>query len=270
MSRRLPAGPDRNLCLALASGVVVAAVLATTFDAFSFPMCAGLLFLILGTIGATANSLGPAEGGPGRAPVTLLSRPRRALVALMVATIALVGVVQASGAGPGYTAGGTVALAVPPQDGQNIYYGKLEIAGVSDLVLRVVTDEETRARLAAAGVDEYQVAAANGSLAPFTEVRGSGDVLQVAATAGDPGAAAAAARAVLAEIEAVLADLQDGHGIPAAIEVAVVDSYGAAPDVRRVDAHPLLGIVGAVTLALVVGILVASGLRRLGVAARRP
>jgi polysaccharide biosynthesis protein PslJ len=50
---------DRSLARALSATVVVAAVGFATFDALGFPQVPGLLFLVLGLVGALGGSLGP-------------------------------------------------------------------------------------------------------------------------------------------------------------------------------------------------------------------
>jgi O-antigen ligase len=249
LARRLPGREDRVLCLALAAGFVVAAVLFSTFDAFSFPTAMGVLFLLLGLVAAATRVL-PEEdcpAGPRHRPAGSRMRQLWVSAAAALAVLAIGGVVLHS-ARPAYEARGTVALAVPGQAGQNIYYGKLEIAGVSDLVLRVMDDAGTRAVLAAQGHGEFQIAAANGSLAPFTEVRGSGDVLTISATAADPDGAAAAAQAVLRQVEQTLSDLQSSRGVDPAVQVAVVESF-RTPEVSELPVHRVLGVPGLLVLA---------------------
>ncbi len=66
--QRRPPGDDemRSLALSLAASVSAAAVSFFFFDAFSFPMLAGVTFLVLGLIGAL-HSLGrPATSTVGR------------------------------------------------------------------------------------------------------------------------------------------------------------------------------------------------------------
>ena len=249
LTRRLQAREDRVLCLALAAGFVVAMVLFSTFDAFSFPAAMGIFFVLLGLVAAATRVLPDQDFSAGPPDSPRASRPRRLWVpaAAALAVLAVGGVVLA-GARPAYEARGTVALAVPGQVGQNIYYGKLEIAGVSDLVLRVMDEDATRAVLAAKGHGEFQIAAANGSLAPFTEIRGSGDVLTIGATAADPGRAAAGAQAVLQQVVQTLSDLQSSRGVDPAVQVAVVESF-ATPEVSEQPVHRLAGVAALLVLA---------------------
>ena len=114
----------------------------------------------------------------------------------------------------------------------------------------MVTSETTRRKLDAAGVGSYQVALGNGSLAPWTEVHGSGDVLSISAVSTDPAAAAATTTAVLREIEAELARLQTG--ITPTYQVAVVDSF-TAPEILVLPVHPLWGVPALVLVAGLLG-----------------
>jgi hypothetical protein len=174
--------------------------------------------------------------------------------------VLVVGVASALTARPAFEARGTLALAVPPQEGENIYYGKKDIEGVSSVVLRVIDDERTRAALRADGYDGYQVAVGEGSLAPFTEVHGHGDVLRISAVSADADHAAATAQAVRDRVQVILRDLQSGRGIDPDLEVAVVESF-TAPEIRELPTHAPLGVGGAAALAAMVGGLLGALLR---------
>jgi hypothetical protein len=261
VARRLPAGPERVLFQAMAASVAVAAVLFSTFDAFSFPMCMGMFFLVIGLIGAAARAFDPAAVGPSRAAGRSAASTGRRLAATAVGlAVLVVGVASALTARPAFEARGTLALAVPPQEGENIYYGKKDIEGVSSVVLRVIDDERTRAALRADGYDGYQVAVGEGSLAPFTEVHGHGDVLRISAVSADADHAAATAQAVRDRVQVILRDLQSGRGIDPDLEVAVVESF-TAPEIRELPTHAPLGVGGAAALAAMVGGLLGALLR---------
>ena len=248
LARRVPPGPDRALSRALAAGCGIALLMFSTFDAFSFPMAMGVFFVLVGLTGAAHRAM----VDPVPAPVDRSVRLRwggRLVVGAVVLVILAVGALSLRAAQPAYDARGSLALAVPPVDGQNIYWGKLDIGGVSDVVERVVTSDATRRELRAAGFGSYQVALGVGSLAPWTEVHGSGDVVSISAVSTDPGAAAATTTAVLREIEDELARLQSG--ITPRYQVAVVDSF-SAPEVFVMPVRPLWG---APALVLVAGLL---------------
>ncbi|RBY78013.1 hypothetical protein DQ239_09960 [Blastococcus sp. TF02-09] len=249
LARRLPSPEDRRLCAGLAASFAVAMVLWLTFDAFSFPTAMGLFFLLLGVLGAAARVLPPEPARPSApAPDAGTRRRARAAAGLSALVVLVAGCAVLAGADPHADARGTVVLAVPGQAGQNIYSGKLETEGVAELVVRVVESEETRQRLRDEGHAEFTLAVGNGSLAPFTEVRGSGDVISISAIASDAEAASATALAVLRTIEDTLRELQSGRGIDAGVQVAVVESF-TTPAVTTLPVHPLLGAAGIVVLA---------------------
>jgi hypothetical protein len=252
LARRLPSAEDRVLCAGLAAAFAVAMVLFLTFDAFSFPTAMGILFLLLGLVGAASRVLQPSDPQPTDR-VSRAGTPPSKVRAAVAATMAGLAVLAAGGAvlvaaEPAYEARGSAALAVPARAGQNIYFGKLDIEGVSQLVLRVVDSDRVRGALRAQGHGDFQLAVGNGSLAPFTEVHGSGDVMSIRATAPDPERAAETARAVLRAIEQCLRDLQSGRGVDPAVQVAVVESF-RAPAVAVLPVHPLLGVIGLAVLA---------------------
>jgi O-antigen ligase len=257
LARRLPSPEDRVLCAGLAAACVVAMVLFLTFDAFSFPTVMGILFLLIGVVGAASRVLPPPDSRPSElrpaGPAHTAGRRTSRLPVAAAGTLAALAVLTAGGAAlvaadPAYEARGSAALAVPGREGQNIYFGKLDTEGVSELVLRVVDGDRVRAELAAQGHDDFQLAVGNGSLAPFTEVHGSGDVLSIRATAPDPERAAATATAVLRAIEQGLRELQSDRGVDPGVQVAVVESF-RTPAVSVLPVRPLLGVAGLAVLA---------------------
>jgi hypothetical protein len=222
----------------------------------------GVLFLVIGLIGAAARIFGPAEAGSS--PAVDRGSPgtgRRVAATAVGLAVLVVGGASALTARPDHEARGTLALAVPPREGENIYYGKRDIEGVSSVVMRIIDDERTRAALSADGYGDYQVAVGEGSLAPFTEVHGHGDVLRISAVSADAEHAAATAQVVRDRVEATLRDLQSGQGIDPDLEVEVVDSF-TAPEVRELPVHAPLGLGGAAALAAMVSSMLWTALRR--------
>jgi hypothetical protein len=203
----------------------------------------------------------PRRLAPASAPrIRRLRQFAHGLVVVgFAATVLAAGGAFAFDARPGYDAEATLALAVPPRDGQNIYYAKLDTTGVSNVVYAVVTDERVRDRLAAEGYGGYQVAIGSGSLAPHTDVLGYGDVLRVGAIADDAGHARATVDAVIDQVQATLDELQGDPRIPDVLKVAVVES--SAPQVAVLTAHLPIGIAGAAGLALLLALPVSTALR---------
>lgn len=257
IARRVPPGPDRVLALALAAGLATAMVLFASFDAYSFPMCMGTVFLLVGLVGAAVRCLEhplAAAGSRAPEPAARASRPAQLAAYLVAVAVFGVGAAAVLDARPAYSAETTVAVAVPPQPGDNIYFAKRDTTGVTDLLLRVLQSPETRAALAARGVADYEVAIGGGSLAPHTDRLGYGDVMRAAATASTPAAAADDADAVGSEIGTVLRNLQADPRIPAALKVAVVSS--TTPVVSERTVHPVVGLAASAVLGLLAGLTV--------------
>jgi hypothetical protein len=254
LARRLPPGPDRVLALAMTASLATAMVLFASFDAYSFPMCMGTVFLLIGLVGAAVTCLDPAQ--PDRASVPGAPRPvsRVRRLAVAVAGLAVFGAatVSATHARPAYMAAASVVVAVPPQPGDNIYFAKRDTTGVTDILLRVLASPATRAELAADGVTDYQVALGGGSLAPYTDRLGYGDVMRVAATAATPERAAADATAVGRKIGSVLRELQAGRGIPTSQKVDTVSS--TSPAVSELAVHAPVGLAASAMLGLLASV----------------
>ncbi|MPQ99439.1 hypothetical protein GB931_16245 [Modestobacter sp. I12A-02628] len=253
-------GPDRLLAAALATGVAVAALLFLTFDAFSFPMAMGVLFVLIGLIGAASATVRPPvpPAGAGRGA----SLAERASVVVVSASVLLAGAAHVSVAVPSYEARGSIALAVPPRPGQNIFYGKLEITGVTDLVHQVMQSPRERARLVQLGAGDYQVAVGTGSLAPNTEVVGYGDVMWVGTSGSTVAEAQARAALVRDELVAELHALQSERGVDPTYEVAAVESFTTA-EVVELPVRRSIGLATAAVLAGLAALTLSAVLRRL-------
>lgn len=67
LSRSLPDPDDRSLARSLMAAVASAGVACATFDAFGFPQVSGMLFFLIGAVGALYRLSGfvPVESGPG-------------------------------------------------------------------------------------------------------------------------------------------------------------------------------------------------------------
>ena len=134
------------------------------------------------------------------------------------AVLTLVGVVAAVQlASPTYQATGSVVLLSPPEApdadagagatapvvGQNPYVRYGDLAVVADIVARVMDSDSRRAELEAREVAAYEVVANREARGPVVEVTGEG-----------PSAAAAigSTEVVLADLAAVLSDLQEVEG----------------------------------------------------------
>ncbi|MGY1796329.1 O-antigen ligase family protein [Geodermatophilus sp. SYSU D00525] len=249
-SHRPPAA-DHLLPLSLGAALVAALLLFATFDGFSFPMCMGVFSVVVGAVGATWRL-----GRPAPAP-----RPARGrwqtLVALGVAAVVgAVGLLAVRAAQPAWSAEASLAIAVPPEPGQNIYYARVDTDGVTDLLRFGLDSTQVRTRLAAAGAGEYTVAIGTGSLGPHTDVLGFGDVMRVGMVAATPEEATHTVDLLVQEVDDELRRLQPGRDPASAGTVTVVDVQ--RPVVTLVPVHPAAGAAGVALLALLAGLVVAA------------
>jgi O-antigen ligase len=65
ISRRAPSASDRHLATAMAASLAGAMVATFTFDLLEFPSISGVVFLLIGLIGALHRTCGRAPGSPG-------------------------------------------------------------------------------------------------------------------------------------------------------------------------------------------------------------
>ena len=77
LSKRLPDAVDRDLALSLSSGIAAGAASFAFFDALSFPMVAGAVFLQIGAVGALSRTAARHDVGADD-PVGVLPPPSRA------------------------------------------------------------------------------------------------------------------------------------------------------------------------------------------------
>jgi capsular polysaccharide biosynthesis protein len=190
----------------------------------------------------------------------LVRRWRVAVPASLLTLLGVMAVAQLSP--PTYQSTGSIVLLSPPEppdavgqpeleppvSGQNPYarFGDLSI--MADILARIVGDESTRAELAAQGVTSYEVTANRLSRGPVIEVTGQ---------SSSADGAVRSAELVLAEVDAVLSELQQTEGVdPEYVikDVAVQPPATATPlygsTIRSVIAA--LAVGGLVTLGLVV------------------
>jgi hypothetical protein len=119
----------------------------------------------------------------------------------------------------------------------------------------LMESDQVRGDLTANGVGEYTMAIGSGSLAPFTDLVGSGNILWIAARADTPEQALAGVTAVRSEFEAQLTALQAGKGIPPAAKVIVDHAY-ADPEVFEVGVNRPAAVPGLVAVSALSGLLV--------------
>lgn len=247
----------RTQALAVATGLLGAALLAFTFDYLGFPMAFGMLCLMLGISGAIwrvhrAERIGAAAYARrrrGRLPASGL-----VLAALCALSVLGAGAVAVQGARSVYEARASVLLLVPQASDENVYDATTDIPGVSNIMTYLMESEGVRDLLAAHGVADYSTAIGTGSLAPYTDVRGTGNIVWFAARAASSDQALAAVEAVRDTFVEELAHLQAGRGIPLSTQVLVDHAY-AEPQVYEVGVSRPLGIVAVLAVAGLSGLL---------------
>jgi hypothetical protein len=204
----------RSLSYSLAVSAAVAVVSFFTFDAFGFPMLSGMLFLLLGCLGA----LWRLEIG-NRQPERVLikrehARPVVVVCAVVVAGLFLSGVMLVRSAAPEFRAQARLPLYGPPNAGGNKLQGGPSPDNMAQLLQLAATGPETRSRLAALGITHYEVAIGSGSLATDTDLMGLGNTLVVGATGSSAEQAVQRTRAVALEINSELASWQQEAEVP--------------------------------------------------------
>ena len=226
----------RDLAQCLKAAIAVVGINAATFDALGFAMCAGMIFLYVGATGAlwSIETQARAETRPP------LRRPlsQRAWVRLMAIAGALILVVFATGglrvkaAKPAYLDYGAL-IANPPSVQGDPAYATTSSTSITVSILRdIMRSQPTRAKLAAEGATDYEVALQNGSIEPGTDVEGdSGPVLYVETRADTPEQAARSFALVYQEASSRLAGEQNQVGIrgAGAIRVGILQQTPAFP-----------------------------------------
>ncbi|MGX7678030.1 O-antigen ligase family protein [Jatrophihabitans sp. DSM 45814] len=227
--RRTSDESTRDLAQSLKAGIAVLAINSATFDTFGFSMASGMIFLLIGAVGALWSIQ------PRRAPRPYFSAAQyRRVTASAAACILLLAAAagySVQSAKPQYQAYGTILL-VPPAVGQNTAYAATGRADYAASVLHdVMTSQPIRAQIGDATTG-YQVALEGGSLAGGTDVIGTGGPsLRIVATGTDAESTNAVLAKVILQSQLEMHDLQTNYGIDAAtaIKVEVLQQTGAFP-----------------------------------------
>ena len=236
----------RSLALSLAVALVVITVNFATFDALGFAMCAGVLFVIVGSVGTLVKLQKMGSATP---------RPRWPLAVLLAAGLALAVVLGPRGLTGGvvqYRALAAVLVQAPVREGVNPYL-RLGSANVASSALRdAVMGEDTKALLVSRGVGpDYQVVVGDGSLMPGSDVIRSGSILHVSLLRSDPLSAKSDTDSVVTAIADRLESLQVEArvGPPERLQVVRLDSLSAYPvSGRRVRSFAGLALISAVVV----------------------
>lgn len=236
----------RSLALALVAALVIITVNFATFDALGFAMCAGVLFVVTGALGALWNASGVGSGRP---------LPRWWAVTVLAAGLGLAAVLAPAAVVGGptrYHSLAAVLVDAPVPDGTNPYL-RLGAADVASSVLRdAVMGADTHERLTARGVDpDYTVTVGDGSQMAGSDVIRSGSILHVSAYADTPQAADFSGDALVEAISSELETLQVNAGVSPSSRLRAVrlDNLSAYPvRGRRVRSLAICALISAVVL----------------------
>lgn len=227
--RRATSNDDRMVGAFLIGAPVAALVSALTFDAFSFPMFAGVFFVVIGLCGAYARLM-ERESAP--VPLTQLpqldgsARTRqRATVAACAFAVLVVGLGTVRSTPPSFMAFGSALVVpadLPPADQ---FTGSLGTGNIADLVRVVVSSSDAQADLYDAGhTAPYTVALGGGSLEYGTDTPGYQPLIEVRSISHDPVQAEGTVQAVMSEVRLQLRRLQSDVGVAARQQAVLVDT----------------------------------------------
>jgi O-antigen ligase len=200
----------RSLAYSLMVSAAVALSTFATFDAFSFPMATGIFFVIIGSISCLwrlerAPSVASVQAVPRRDTMVLSVQLMIGAAWLLVFAFALLLIRQVP---PKYQAIGIIHLSGETATTANVYQSGPFLGDVPRLLVVAATGPDTRRKLSAEGHGQYEVVLGGGSLEPGTEDLGQGNLLEIGATAENPDAALATAKAVMQDITETLARWQ--------------------------------------------------------------
>ena len=204
--RRLESSLEgKDLGQTMVAAVAVLGVNAFTFDLFGFSMCAGVLFLLLGAIGAL-HALQHTDERVSLRPSTTRVKIAIGILALAVAGVSIV---TAKFTPPEWQAKGSVIL-VPPSPASTPALTTVGRAATATSLLRdMISSESSRDALSARGVPDFDVAIGDGSLMTGTDREGTGgSVLAILVRSSSGRAADEGLRAVEASLTSHLAALR--------------------------------------------------------------
>lgn len=256
--RRTDSDATKDLAQSLKAGIAVIAINSATFDTFGFSMASGMIFVLIGSIGALWK-LNPHRRFRPIFPAER-ERPIKLAVGGYLAVVALFGAYQVHAAKPQYQAYGTILLVPPGQDGV-----AFASSGQADYMASALFDtmmsRANREQLSAAGVNHYEVSLEGGSLATGTDIiAAGGPSLTLISTALSADRAESGLATVIDEAKTQLARIQSAAGVAAADETTV-------QVLRQQPAFPVGGKPSRAKLMLliilaVLGVAARSGLRR--------
>lgn len=252
---------DKSLALALGAALAVPLVTFVTFDGLSFPMAAGMTFLLTGAVAAMWRlerlSRAPARCGARVALRTWVPRAAVVAVASVLAVMPFGAWVLAGRVD--YQAGATLLLDTPRPPGSNPFLQYPRADRAANILQHLLTGSRIRARL-----DErfrngdYGVAVGDTSLERFSDALTTASILRVQTTAPTAAEAERMRGALLSAADSELLRMQRRVGVPEDLRLvarrldvsAVTKVEGSTGRVAAALGAALVILVGAVSAAL--------------------
>jgi hypothetical protein len=252
----------RSLAQALLASMAVALVTFFTFDAFAFPMATGVMFILLGAVGAlgglylTNSSTVPSRiAAADVAPTKRLTAIAIRATAWGLVLLALVSTLTSvRRTAPQFESLGRMVLAGPAGPNANVFDNSRYLGDFAAVLQRSVAGPDTQLKFKQAGLDDnYNIAIGTGSLAPGTDIVGTGAVISVNDISSSPALASATCNAVLALLTADLVNWQNAVAVPVDQRIHIQLSFPPPAPVELADSRKRAEVV-SVVVALCVGL----------------
>lgn len=255
LRRRLTDPVDRSLALALAAGVAVPLVSFVTFDGLSFPMAAGITFLLLGAVASLwrLERLSRAAPVPQPALSMLTWLPRTAGVAVLVVLVLAPYGTWILARSVDYRAGATLLVDAVRPDGTNPYLNYPRSDRAATILQSVLTGPTVRDRMDRQfRQGRYGVAVGYTSLEQYSDALGAAPSLRLRAIAPSAEGAEQMRAALLDATDTELLRIQEQAGVPAEVRLLVRPLEVTAVTEVRGSRARMSAALGAV-LVIVVG-----------------
>jgi O-antigen ligase len=243
----------RDLAACLGASLLSAVFTFGTFDAFGFPLCASVYFLLVGATAAlwrlTQADRAIRVAAPSRRRPGPYLRPawRVGLAAAIAFPVLLL---PHFATGHVFWAEASIILRSDESPLRNPLVNQAALQTQSELVARVVDSTTTRRQLRAAGATaEYTVALGNGSLVPLTDLNGQGPLMRVRASSADATHALATRDALVKEVQRQVTAMQTAAGAPLNTQFRA-EVVAAADEPIYLQGNSKRGLVAALLVAL--------------------
>jgi O-antigen ligase len=252
----------RDLAASLAAALLSAVLTFGTFDAFGFPICAGLYFLLLGATAALWRFTADERIAATNPTMPASPRLRRGVRAVLVMGAAgLMLLVPHFAAQHIFWAEGSVIVRSDAGP-RNPLVSQAALETQSQLVVRVLDSPPTHKRLReSVGSADYTVALGFGSLAPLTDRHGQGPLLRIRAASSDPQQALDLRDAVISEVKRQVTAMQTAAGAPPDTQFRV-EPVASGDQPIYLQGNSKRALLAAAAVAVLLGLAVNWCLRR--------